>query len=173
MTIFTDTVISHVVDEGPSIRKSFSNENFLIVLDSRLNLTKIFSKDFIVAHDRILLCFSFFFFFSHFNIGSNFDYSATCLTSFASIKAPPIPNLFCFFFSALLSTYRKSRPCFPQATPEYFAPKDKVGRIVTQRREESSWSLTVREESDGTVFHDDGCVEESPVVANDDGADDE
>jgi len=46
-----------------------------------------------------------------------------------------------------------------------------VGRIVTQRREESSWSLTVREESDGTVFHDDGCVEESPDVANDDDTD--
>lgn len=57
---------------------------------------------------------------------------------------------------------------FPAGYPKYFAPKDKVGRIVTQRREESSWSLTVREESDGTVFHDDGCVEESPDAANDD-----
>lgn len=46
-----------------------------------------------------------------------------------------------------------------------------MGRIVTQRREESSWSLTVREESDGTVFHDDGCVEESPDAANDDDTD--
>lgn len=62
---------------------------------------------------------------------------------------------------------------FPAGYPKYFAPKDKVERIVTQRREESSWSLTVREESDDTVFHDDGCVEESPDVANDDDADDE
>lgn len=56
---------------------------------------------------------------------------------------------------------------FPAGYPEYFASKDKAGRIVTQREEESSWSLTVREESDGTVFHDDGCVEEPPDVADD------
>lgn len=60
---------------------------------------------------------------------------------------------------------------FPADYPEYFAPKDKARRIVTQRGEESSWSLTVHEESNGTVFHDDGYVEESPDVSDDDDID--
>lgn len=60
---------------------------------------------------------------------------------------------------------------FPADYPEYFAPKDKASRIVTQRREESSWSLTVHEKSNGTVFHDDGCVEEFPDVSGDDDSD--
>lgn len=70
-----------------------------------------------------------------------------------------------FFF--LLYYLPRITVVFPAGYPEYFASKDKAKRIVTQREEESFWSLTVREESDGTVFHNDGCVEKSPDVADD------